>query len=224
MHALYQVFGFKWECALKLGTNSIGGSAVRLYRSLIVLCLVSLVSVPLLAAETETKDLGFWVEAQGVAHKQNASSLVGMYSKDLTDSVGLYALALKQSDGYSELYVGPTFKFSDRLTVGTAIGHETVTNGVSGVRRNVFVDANWRKFTAFATFENGASGPWHKGFVTYKVTEKVNAGVMEQSVLGLGPRVEYHFDHKNKIAIWGAVLHSRDTGATTPMFGINASF
>lgn len=196
----------------------------KLYSSLILM-LLALVSLPLLAVEVDEKekDLGFWFEAQAVSGKKNASSIIGWYEHDFTDTVGFYGLAVKESDGYREFYVGPKFKLSDQLTVGVGIGREAMTD-LNSVRRNFYYDANWEKFSSFGTFENGGSGRWHKVTVTYKLTEKIGAGVMGQTLLGNGPRLEYKFENKNKVTVWGAMLYSRDTGKTTSVLGVNFSF
>jgi hypothetical protein len=193
--------------------------------SLILMLCFMFVSLSSKAAETDEKekDLGFWFEAQAVSGKKNASSIIGWYEHDFTDTIGFYGLAVKESDGYREFYVGPKFKLSDRLTVGVGIGREAMTD-LNSVRRNFYYDASWEKFSSFGTFENGGSGRWHKVTVTYKLTEKIGAGVMDQSVLGQGPRLEYKFENKNKVTVWGAMLHSRDTGGNTSVIGINFSF
>ncbi len=189
----------------------------QIYRSLILM-LLALVSLPLLAAETgEEAVKPWWVEAQAVSGRHPSKAIV-WYERDLTDRIGFYALLEKESaDGYAQAYVGPKFKVSDRLTVGTGVGRETMT-GLSGVRRNIYYDANWKDFSSFGTFESGVSGRWHKVTVTYAINERWGVGLMGETDLGRGPRVEYNFADKAKTQIWVGATHN------AIIIGINASF
>lgn len=208
---------------LKLGIVHSQQEAVmnNLYRSLILIMLWVFVSLPLLAAETDEAKLPWWVETQAVSGK-HPSKVIVWYEKDLTDRFGFYALAEKESaDGYTQSYVGPKFKFSDHLTLGVGIGRETMT-GLSGVRRNVYYDANWGKFSSFGTKETGPSGPWHKVTVTYAVNERWGVGLIDETDLGRGPRVEYNF--ANKTQLWIGIPRNRDTKETAIVLGINISF
>lgn len=187
----------------------------KLLWSLIVM-LCTCVAAPAMAAESD--DLGFWFEAQAVSGK-NPSSILGYYGKDITDSLGLYVLAFQDSSGYREAYAGPTWKPLSWLQVGAGIGKE---NKPTSTRHNVFFDARWEKVSVYGTFENGGSGPWHKVTATYKISEKFGAGVMDESFIGRGPRLEYNI--KKDVQVWGAFLHDRDTGKNTTVFAVNFSF
>lgn len=187
---------------------------MKRFCSLLLLAIFS--SAVVMAADEKDKNIGVWTETR---IDRTGSSFIGYYDKNLTDIVGLYALVNIGSDGYRQAYAGPKWKPLSWLEVGVGIGKENIQ---SSVRRNFFFDANWEKVNVFGTFENGGSGPWHKVTVTYKLTEKVSAGVMYQTDLGFGPRLEYTV--KKDVQLLGAVLHDHATGNTTPTIAINISF
>lgn len=187
----------------------------------LILMLFSLASLPVMAAGTDAdKDLGFFVEAQTTS--RHVTSVLGWYQHDFTDSLGFYALVDKESDGYREWYVGPKWKPLDWLEVGIGIGRETIPCVGNAIRRNAYFLADTEKFVVLGTFENGGSGPWHKVTVVYKLLDSINAGVMNESLLGTGPRVEYNIT--KKFQIWGAMLRDRGTGKSTGLLAVNYSF
>lgn len=186
----------------------------------LILMLFSIASIPVMAAE-EDSGLGFWVEA-GVASGKNPSWITGYYEHSFTDSLGLYAVAEKESDGYQEFYVGPKWKPLDWLEVGVGIGRETIPGAGNAVRRNAYFSIDREKFAIYGTFENGGSGPWHKVTAVYKVSETISAGLMNDTLYGTGPRLEYNIT--KKFQVWGAMLHDRDTGGNTSLFAVNYSF
>lgn len=149
----------------------------------LVLCFL-FVSAPLAAAETD-EGLGFWVELQTAS---DTTGVLASYERGLTGPFGLYVQVYADTTKYRNAHFGPTVKLADWLTVGVGIGRE---NQPYGVRKNAFFEVNSEKVYAYGTFENGSSGPWHKVILIYKVSEKVGLGVMEETFLGRGPRLEY---------------------------------
>lgn len=179
------------------------------------------VSLPVMAAGTNDK-VGLWFEGQVISN--GLSKAIGYYEKNLTNSIGLYVLAEKESNGYYEFYAGPKWKPLEWLEIGVGVGKENVPNST---RRNFFFDANGEKFSAYGTFENGGSGRWHQVKLVYRLTNKIGVGAMDETSLGLGPRVEYHI--KKNVHVWGAVLRNReeedkDTRKTISVLAINFSF
>jgi len=180
----------------------------KLYSFLILLCVLASTSV---AAEEK---IGVWTETRV---DRTGASFIGYYDKDFTDSIGIYALVNVGTDGYRQAYAGPKWKPLSWLEVGAGLGHENIPNSI---RRNFFFDANWEKVNVFGTFENGGSGSWHKVTATYKLSEKISAGIMNQTGLGFGSRLEYGVT--KTVQVWGAVLHEH--GKTTPTIAITYSF
>lgn len=195
----------------------------------IAIFLLGLVTLPVLAAGTEEeKELGFWVEAQ-VVSKQPSRAIL-WYEKDVTEQFGFFAFVWKESDGYREILVGPTWKPLEGLQLGVGIGREAMPEEGRGSRRLFFFNATKGNLNLYGSFEDGrTSGPWHKVTATYAVSEKLGVGVMKETGLGLGPRVQYSVG-KN-VQVWGAALRGDIPNAddvlqkkTTVLFGINYSF
>ena len=185
------------------------------------LALMSLASPPLLAAESEEKEAGLWVEAQAVSGKI-PEKLILWYEKDFTDTIGMYALVSGESDRYRQFYIGPKFKPFDWLTFGAGIGQESFPDEFSGTRKNAYVNAESNGVSLWGIYETGPSGPWHKITGTYKLDERTGLGLMKETGLGIGPRLEYNM--KNKVQVWGAVLYDRHTGKVNGIVGINKTF
>ena len=188
-------------------------------RSLILMLLV-LVSLPAMAAETSEEELGFWFEAQAIS--KNPSRLLGQYQRDLVGSFGLFVFVEQDSDGYEQYYLGPKWRPAEWLELGIGIGRETVPDEFTATRRAFFFSANWEKVGVSGSFENGGSGAWHKVTATYAFNKRFGAGLMDETNLGLGPRLEYNI--KKNVQVWGALLRNQDTKENTSVFAINFSF
>ena len=201
----------------------------KLYRSLILMLLV-FVSLPLLAAETEEeKELGLWVEAQGVSGGRPARAII-WYEKDITDSFGFFAFAWKESDGYHEFVAGPTWKPFDGAQIGCGIGRETTREEGSGSRRSCFAEVALGKVNFYAAVERGGfSGPWKKLTATYVLFERFGIGLMHETGLGNGPRLEWNV--RKDIQVWAALLRGNALNAedvlekkSTALIAVNFSF
>lgn len=184
----------------------------------LILMLCAFASLPVMAAETEEKELGFWFEAQTAS--RGPSKLVGWFEHDLTGSIGFFASVIQESDRYHEFYAGPTWKPAKWLMVGFGIGRESVPDESSSSRRAAFFDATWDKMNVFGIIESSGGGRWHKVTATYALNERLGAGVMHETDIGLGPRIEYNI--KKNIQLWGALL--REHGVTTSLLAVNFSF
>ncbi|MDP3957461.1 MAG: hypothetical protein Q8Q10_03105 [bacterium] len=182
---------------------------------------IGLIIVAVLVAVLTFKDApaaetNFWVEPQVIYNKEKSiTRLNGGLSGDITDTVGYYAFGLTQSDGYRQLYGGPTWKPLSWFEVGVGMGLESVK---PALRRNAYFLATGEKVSLFGTFENGGSGPFRKVVLNYQVSEQVGVGIMEETFLGRGPRVEYTL--KKDAALWGALLRDRDSDTTNIVFGV----
>lgn len=188
----------------------------------LILMLFFLAPLPLQAAE-EDGGMGFWVEA-GTA---NASWLTVYWSRKILGSVGVYALVDTESDGYHEGYAGLTLELAKGIEVGVGVGRESIRGELrNSPRRNAWVAIDTDKVSAYATYENGGSGPWHKAYVLYKFTDSVSAGLMNEKRYGTGLRADYtipaeYIGTKNA-TIWAAALrHGKET---TTLLAVNFSF
>lgn len=173
---------------------------------------------PAAAEEDEPTGLGFWVETR-VA--KSGSEAIVYFDKYLTDNLGFYAQTVKDSAGYNSLYAGPKVKLAESIEVGVGVGRETLERGApSTTVRNVWLYVDRESWSLYATLEKGDAGKWHKAILLYKLSDNVNVGVMNESFLGSGPRVEYKVT--KDFQVWGAVLRSQ--GKTTPMIAVNFTF
>jgi len=169
------------------------------------------------AAEEEGHGLGFWVETR-VA--RGGSEAVVYFDRYVTDTVGFYAQVVKDSAGYASVYAGPKFKIAEGVEMGIGIGRERNRGEASTMVRNAWVFIDQEAWSLYATVEKGNAGKWHKAIALYKLTDSVNVGLMNESFLGTGPRVEYKV--AKDFQVWGAVLRSH--GKATPMVAANFTF
>lgn len=196
-----------------------------------LMLLAIFVASPALAAgvDEEEKDLGLWVEAQGVSGGRPARAIV-WFERDVTETFGFFAFLWKESDGYHEIIAGPTWKPFDGAQVGCGIGRETMRGEGSGSRRSCFAEVTLGKVNLYLAAERGGfSGPWKKMTATYALSERLGFGVMHETDLGTGPRLEWNV--RKDIQVWGAILKGRVLNDDdifqqkwTAMVGINKSF
>lgn len=171
------------------------------YFFLLLLCIL-FASLP---AKAGDEGLGFWVETAVVTSKAAKSAdLLVYYERELKGPIGFYALAGVDTDGYRHGYAGLTYKVTGWLKVGAGIGREF---NPSSTQRNYFAELNTDKYYGLYTYEGAGSGPWHKAILVYRATEKYNVGVMDQTFLGRGPRLEYNLTEKSQIVF--AILRDR---------------
>jgi len=156
------------------------------------------------AAETEEAK-PWWIEVQAVSRKQPARAII-WYERELTSTFGFFAFMWKESDRYRELLIGPTWKPLEDVQLGCGVGREYLPDeGGRGPRSTCFVEASRRKFSLAALFENGrASGSWNKTTVTYTLSERFGMGLMHETDLGNGPRLEWNV--RKDVQIWAALL------------------
>lgn len=186
------------------------------------LCLVSL---PLLAAETDEMKKPWWTEVQ--TQSDGLSKVILWYERELSPSIGFFALATTDTSRYGAAYAGPYWKPTEWLQLGVGIGRENQPNAM---RRAAFYSIDTEKFYSFGTVENGGSGPWHRAHAIYRLNERWNFGAMVEKDVGFGPRVEYNIT-KDSI-VWAAALRGNVPNAeleikerkTTLMIGFSISF
>lgn len=200
----------------------------------LMFALCVFVSLPTMAGEAEEKELGFWFEARVPNH--GPSRYTAWYQRDIWGSLGLYGTVEKESHGFRQFHLGPTWKPTEWLQLGAGIGRESQRGEFSSAtRRALFFEAEPGDFNISGYFESGASGRWHKLTATYTVFERFGVGVMKETDFGFGPRVEYNFDAPGKPQLWGALLRGTallNAGTeeeftkrrTSVMLGINFSF
>ncbi|MFZ3043533.1 MAG: hypothetical protein WA058_00245 [Minisyncoccia bacterium] len=165
--------------------------------------------------------IGVWIEARA-ASGSKPSEIVGYYDHSFTDAIGIYATVVVASDRYGEFYVGPKVELTKWLQVGVGFGREIMPGMANSARRNVWVAIDTDKAWLYAAREDGGSGPWHKVIGLYKATDTISVGGMYETLLGIGPRVEYAV--AKNVVVWGALLRDRDTRETTTLLAVNFSF
>jgi len=119
--------------------------------------------------------------------------------------IGWSAFALV-SDGWAQVYAGPTYAPTSWSVISLNIGLET-----GGER---FAESLWLghdRFSMLAILEHGYTGRWHKITADYKLTKSWAVGYHGQAFLGNGARISYTF---GKVTVWGSLLY-RERGFNT---------
>ena len=182
-----------------------------------ILIVAQLFFPPIAVAE----GLNFWIEGQvyRMQKEKGYTEVLAWIDGKISGPFGYFILAEAASNGYRQIYGGPSLKPASWLEFGVGIGEENVGNRR---RRAAYFSADGEQLSLSGYFENGASGSFHKAYLNYKVTESIGIGVMDQTSVGFGPRVTYSIT-KNA-AVWGAVLRDHATHATNFIFAMSARF
>lgn len=180
-----------------------------------VLALALLSSPPALADGPN-----LWVEAvaQRSQHGKGVTETLAWVDGNIRGPVGYFVFAYAASDGYREIYGGPTIRPVPWLELGIGLGRETDGNHR---RRSAHFSADGEIGSISGYFENGASGPAHKVYLNYWLTRTLGIGLMDTDT-GRGPRVVIPLGEKANI--WGAVLRDRSTHETSSVFAVNYQF
>ncbi len=179
-----------------------------------------LITLLAFVAASTAQAADFWLEPQIVrGGGQYSSQIDGGVSGTISGQIGYYCFAQALSVGYRQAYCGPNWKPASWLEVGVGVGQE---NATTPNRRNAYFSIDREKYTLFGTFENGGSGPWHKVMVTYKFTETVGAGLIDQSFFGLGPVVTYRV--KKDVTLVGAAAYDLDTNTKSSKISVIFNF
>lgn len=162
-----------------------------------------------------------WIEAQ-IVHQDgfgNASQINGGAQGSVNDTFGYYVFGQTSSQGYRQIYAGPTIKPVPWLQIGAGLGKENVGDHH---RHDAFFWAGNEKISVFGTFEDGASGPWHKVMLNYRMTSSFGIGFMDQKYLGRGIQLEYA--PLRNIVVWGAILRDVNRDATNSTIAVTYRF
>jgi hypothetical protein len=148
------------------------------------------------------KEEVLYLELEKFSTSRGTISLEGI----VAEPVGYYARYYTDSSGFEEWYVGPRFILSSSsdlwIEIGVGVGRES-----EGVRRNAYYWAENENFYAVGDYGDGASGQWHQNILVYKTNGPWGIGLMEETDLGLGPRLE--FKVSNSITLSTARLRER---------------
>ena len=180
-----------------------------------------LLALALLASPPAVADWpNLWVEA-GVQRPQEGKAVnevLAWVDGPIAGPVGWFVFAYQDSDGYREIYGGPTIRPLPWLELGIGMGRENEGNHH---RRSAHFSADGEIGSFSGYFENGASGPSHKLYLNYWVTKSLGLGLMEDSS-GHGPRVVVRLCEKANV--WGALLRDRTEGTTKAVAAVNYQF
>jgi hypothetical protein len=161
-----------------------------------------------------------WVEvgAQRPEQGKGFSEALAWVDGHLGGPLGWFVFAYLASDGYREVYGGPTIRPLPWLELGVGVGWETDGNHH---RRSAHfsMDGEIGSFSGY--FEDGASGPSHKLYLNYWLTDTLGAGLMDDDS-GLGPRVVFRLGEKANV--WGALLRDRSRGENNAVVAVNYQF
>lgn len=161
-----------------------------------------------------------WVEAS-VQRPQAGKSIaetLAWVDGSIAGTVGWFVFAYQDSEGYRELFGGPTIRPVPWLELGLGMGRENEGNRH---RRSAHFSMDGEIGSFAGYFENGASGPAHKIYLNYWARPSLGVGLMED-FSGRGPRVVLRLSEKANL--WGALLRDRADGATRGIAGLNYQF
>lgn len=161
-----------------------------------------------------------WVETsvQRPQQGKGVTEVVAWVDGRITGPVGWFVFAYQDSDGYREIYGGPTIRPLPWLELGIGMGRENEGNRH---RRSAHFSADGEIGSFSGYFENGASGPSHKLYLNYWLTKSLGLGLMEDSS-GRGPRVVLPLGEKANL--WGALLRDKSDGTTKAVAAVNYQF
>jgi hypothetical protein len=177
-------------------------------------------ALAILATPAHSDGPNLWVEAS-VQRPQAGRSItetLAWVDGPIAGPVGWFVFAYQDSDGYREIYGGPTLRPLPWLELGIGLGRENEGNGR---RRSTHFSADGEIGSFSGYFENGASGPAHKLYLNYWLTKSIGLGLMEDTS-GRGPRVVLPLGEKANL--WGALLRDHADGATRGIAGLNYQF
>ncbi len=191
------------------------GGEMRVWLKALLLVLMLFAS-PLALADGPN----LWVEA-GVQRPQESKGInevLAWIDGRIAGPVGWFVFAYQDSDGYREIYGGPTIRPLPWLELGLGMGRE---NEGERHRRSWHFSADGEVGSFSGYFENGASGPSHKLYLNYWLFKSIGLGLMEDSS-GRGPRVVFPLGEKANL--WGALLRDKADGTSKAVVAVSYQF
>ncbi len=180
-----------------------------------------LLALALLASPLALADgPNLWVEA-GLQRPQEGNGIdevLAWIDGPIGGPFGWFVFAYQDSDGYREIYGGPTIRPLPWLELGLGMGRENEGNRH---RRSAHFSADGEIGSISGYFENGASGPSHKLYLNYWLRNSLGVGLMEDHS-GRGPRVVFRIGEKANL--WGALLRDKSDGTTKAVAAVNYQF
>lgn len=199
----------------RAGYLPAAGRAMTVRIKTLVLAL-TLLAPPLALAD----GLNLWVEAavQRPREGKDINEALAWIDGPIGGPFGWFVFAYQDSDGYREVYGGPTIRPLPWLEFGIGIGRENEGNRH---RRSAHFSADGEIGSVSGYFENDPSGPSHKLYLNYWLRNSLGIGRMEDHS-GRGPRVVYRVGEKANI--WGALLRDKSDGTTKAVAAVNYQF
>lgn len=161
-----------------------------------------------------------WVEAS-VQHPEDGKDFaetMAWIDGKIAGPVGWFVFTYAASDGYREIYGGPTLRPVPWLELGIGMGRENEGNHR---RRSAHFSMDGKIGSFSGYYEDGASGPSHKVYLNYWVTKSLGLGLMDDHS-GRGPRVVFPLGEKANL--WVALLRDRSTGKANAIAAVNYQF
>lgn len=177
---------------------------------------LALLSPPLALADGP--NLWFEASVQRPHEGKGINEVLAWVDGPIGDPFGWFVFAYQDSDGYREMYGGPTIRPLPWLELGVGTGMENEGNRH---RHSAHFSADGEIGSVSGYFENGASGPSHKLYANYWLTNSLGLGLMDDHS-GRGPRVVYRLGEKANL--WGALLRDKSDGTTRAVAALNYQF
>lgn len=155
-------------------------------KNLIIALIVALLFVVATAGQETPKNsfAGSYVESEvdntGVAQVKAFITYGGK------KKLGAYCWA-QTSEGYSQVYCGPTYSINKSVQVGVAVGAETAS---PAIRVAGFIYVGKGKFSNLLVVEKGGSGTWGRNQASYQAHKNLSLSITTQRFSGTGPRID----------------------------------
>ncbi|MFH1286209.1 MAG: hypothetical protein ABII02_00465 [Candidatus Magasanikbacteria bacterium] len=163
-------------------------------RSIVIILVVLSVNFLTADAKAQYGFVEFQAQAESGLFVPTVDLLVGgTIAKTRFGTLGVEGFALV-SDGWAELYAGPTWTIIPELTIGLFAGMETGPETLPRFATTVIV--NYEEFSFFGavefntrSFDGEQTGLWYRLVATGSATSWLKVGVEWRRFAGLGPHV-----------------------------------
>ncbi len=167
---------------------------------------IGLLLMVIIFVTAQAQQTHFNLESQNLfANKQITPTITGYITHGFTKKqVGVFAWFLVNKH-WAEGYTGLNYKPFAYCQISLGAGLEQAERSL---RLGSSVWLGNEKIYALIITEKGGSGFWHRAIMNYHL-KGVVIGLMSQTKLGLGPRLEFKIP-QTPFKVWGSVLNGKN--------------